>query len=150
MLHDERRTVSWRRLIYLAVLTSLAVAALAVSAAAQETTPDQTTPDETTPDEDSQQPQIPPGFTEEECETTETDGGTQIVCRHEESSQSETFRESASGELVETREAVGATRAGAGGTASDGPGALLPILIGAAGLAMALAAGLALRRARAG
>jgi LPXTG-motif cell wall-anchored protein len=138
----------------------LAIGALAMAGVAtaqdgtttDETTTDQTTDetntdDETTTEEDfdeSEQPEIPPGFTEDECDFTEREDGTTVVtCRHE---REATFEAETARREVAV-EPVGGTAAGAGGLAGeDGP--VVPILIGLGGLALAGTAAVLARRRR--
>jgi hypothetical protein len=152
MPHDRNPgRLQLRRGACLAGLTLLLLLAMTAVAGAQgnDTTTDEVTTDETTTDETvpSEEPAIPEGFTEDECDFTTREDGTQVVtCRHEEQSR---FEETATAGTVVTErvQPVGATATGAGGTAGDGD-ASLPIIIGLGGLALALSAAALERRRR--
>jgi LPXTG-motif cell wall-anchored protein len=140
--------------VMLILLLAIGALAMAGVATAQDgTTTDETTTDETTTDDgttteedfdESEQPEIPPGFTEDECDFTEREDGTTVVtCRHE---REATFEAETARREVAV-EPVGGTAAGAGGLAGeDGP--VVPILIGLGGLALAGTAAVLARRRR--
>jgi cytoskeletal protein RodZ len=160
MFDDETsRARRPRWIIGLVVAAALALGAMTAVALGQtETTPTETetTTTETSP---AEEPTIPEGFDEEDCEITEQpDGSTQVTCQREESqseSQTETSETSTAAGTAETATdetttevvvPVGGTGAGLGGTDGD-DGSAMPILIGIGGLLMAFgAAALARRR----
>lgn len=157
--HRSSSPLRSRWIAYVSAVAAMALGAMtAVALAQQETTP--TTPTTTT---EQQQPEIPEGFSEEDCDFTEQpDGTTVVTCsREERSSRTERESRSESGEasaevrgeasaeetVAEDIVPVGGTGAGAGGTAS-GEDATLPFAIGIGGLLLALTAAALVRRRR--
>jgi hypothetical protein len=138
------------------LLLAIGAAAMAGVATAQDdgATTDQTDTDGTTDDEgvtteedleESEEPEIPPGFTEDECDFTEREDGTTVVtCRHERQAE---FRAEAAARREVLVEPVGGTAAGAGGLAGS-DGSVIPMLIGIGGLALAGTAVFLARRRR--
>jgi LPXTG-motif cell wall-anchored protein len=164
MLDEHRprvRRSGWT--IFVVALTAAALGVIAAVAIAQETTPTQTqtTTTQTTP---AEQPTVPEGFTEDECDRqTQPDGSQTITCQREQATQRAETRERTAEARAEEQAAleatvtgetdtvevipVGGTGAGAGGTAGE-DGSILPFLIGFAGLAMAGTAAVLARRRR--
>jgi hypothetical protein len=144
------RTHRSRWVAYVAALVAGVLVAMSAVAFAQDGTTTDTTTDtteETTPP--AAEPEIPEGFSRDDCEFTEQpDGSTSVTCTREEqttTSESDTVE----GDATVTTEVrpIGGTAAGAGGTATEDE-SRLPFVLGGVGLALALTAAVLARRRR--